>query len=151
MYAKLILVGSLVAVVGGLAGTASGQWGCGCPYANWGYYPQSYLNGSPPYFALHPPVYYSHPVPRTYGYSPYPYPAYVLTPGSEPPQPVVIRNVYVGNSDEEAPEAQQATPPQRIDNPYFEQPNRPGVTKARATGRRQPQVIYPAALALNRR
>ncbi len=35
---------------------------------------------TPPYFALHPPVYYSCPVPRSYGYSPYAYPPCVQTP-----------------------------------------------------------------------
>jgi len=34
----------------------------------------------PPYFALHPPVYYSVPVPRTYGYSPHAYPGSTATP-----------------------------------------------------------------------
>src|SRR5436305_2234169 len=33
-----------------------------------------------PYFALHPPVYYSYPVPRTYGYSPFAYGPEVMTP-----------------------------------------------------------------------
>ena len=33
-----------------------------------------------PYFALHPPVYYSYPVPRTYGYSPFAYWPGVMTP-----------------------------------------------------------------------
>ena len=35
---------------------------------------------TPPYFALHPPVYYSCPVPRSYGYSPYAYPGCMQTP-----------------------------------------------------------------------
>jgi hypothetical protein len=49
-----------------------------------------------PYFALHPPVYYSEPVPRTYGYSPFAYPPGVMTPEivSEA-QPVTINNPYV--------------------------------------------------------
>ena len=34
----------------------------------------------PPYFSLHPPVYYSQPVPRTYGYSPFPYSGNIRTP-----------------------------------------------------------------------
>jgi hypothetical protein len=34
----------------------------------------------PPYYALHPPVYYSCPVPRSYGYSPYAYPGCMQTP-----------------------------------------------------------------------
>ena len=33
-----------------------------------------------PHFALYPPVYYSLPVPRTYGYSPFAYPPGVMTP-----------------------------------------------------------------------
>ena len=36
--------------------------------------PAAYSLGNipaPPYFALHPPVYYSHPTPRTYGRSPF--------------------------------------------------------------------------------
>src|SRR3954470_23644902 len=49
-----------------------------------------------PYFALHPPVYYSQPVPRTYGYSPFAYPPGVMTPEIAcAPQPVTINNPYV--------------------------------------------------------
>src|SRR5436190_2059368 len=49
-----------------------------------------------PYFALHPPVYYSQPVPRTYGYSPFAYPPGVMTPELDgEPQPVTINNPYV--------------------------------------------------------
>jgi hypothetical protein len=49
-----------------------------------------------PYFALHPPVYYSEPVPRTYGYSPFAYPPGVMTPElNGEPQPVTINNPYV--------------------------------------------------------
>ncbi len=48
-----------------------------------------------PYFALHPPVYYSYPVARPYGDSPYP-----AQPSSFPPTPVdsepkIIINPYV--------------------------------------------------------
>ncbi len=43
-----------------------------------------------PYFALHPPVYYSYPVPRTYGYSPFAYPPGVMTPESAAPEPVTL-------------------------------------------------------------
>lgn len=49
-----------------------------------------------PYFALHPPVCYSEPVPRTYGYSPFAYPPGVMTPEIAcAPQPVTINNPYV--------------------------------------------------------
>ena len=49
-----------------------------------------------PYFALHPPVYYSEPVPRTYGYSPFAYPPGTMTPDIVgEAQPVTINNPYV--------------------------------------------------------
>ena len=74
-----------VAVTVALLSTASSAWaqGIGCHY--WSY-PYSadltplYSVGAiptPPYFALHPPVYYSTPVPRAYGYGPWAYPPYV--------------------------------------------------------------------------
>lgn len=52
---------------------------------------------TPPYFALHPPVYYSVPVPRTYGYSPFPYQGNVRTPDIAPAAgaPLSIVNPYV--------------------------------------------------------
>jgi hypothetical protein len=48
-----------------------------------------------PYFALHPPVYYTVPVGRSYGWSPFAYPGWVQTPPVEPPRSMVIRNPYV--------------------------------------------------------
>mgnify|MGYP001050168337 CR=1 FL=1 len=48
-----------------------------------------------PYFALHPPVYYSQPVGRPYGWSPFAYPGWVQTPMVAPPRPMVIQNPYV--------------------------------------------------------
>ena len=64
-----------------------------------------YLRGDipvPPYFALHPPVYYSYPVPRTYGYSPFAYPASVRTPEIvAAAEPETIINPYVPSSVKE--------------------------------------------------
>lgn len=60
-----------------------------------------------PYFALHPPVYYSKPVPRTFGYSPFAYPGWVPTPAlPQSYEPVTIVNPYVN----EAPAADQSAP-----------------------------------------
>jgi hypothetical protein len=53
-----------------------------------------------PYFALHPPVYYSYPVPRTYGYSPFAYPPGVMTPDAAGVQPLEIMNPYVPTPQE---------------------------------------------------
>lgn len=58
-----------------------GGIGFGGFYGGWdigALYRQLYNNL--PYFALHPPVYYSYPVPRPYGYSPFAYMPGVMTP-----------------------------------------------------------------------
>jgi hypothetical protein len=85
-----------------------------------------------PYFALHPPVYYSYPVPRTYGYSPFAYGPWVMTPEvAAPPEPVTIINPYVPKADKatasEASDRSAAVSrqpePLVITNPYVT-PNR---------------------------
>jgi hypothetical protein len=87
-----------------------------------------------PYFALHPPVYYSYPVPRTYGYSPFAYGPWVMTPEAAPEvKPLTIINPYVPNaekastSESEASDRSAATSrqpePLVIINPYVT-PNR---------------------------
>ena len=99
-----------------------------------------------PYFAAHPPVYYSTPVPRTYGYSPFAYPPNVRTPevAGGCAQPVEVLNPYVPSSTEESAPANKttnktirnrtishgATPapeptgPMTIMNPYVSSPGR---------------------------
>jgi hypothetical protein len=81
-----------------------------------------------PYFALHPPVYYSEPVPRTYGYSPFAYPPGTMTPDIiGEAQPVTIDNPYVPATSpvkaevkpsDRAASATQAPQPLVIDNPF---------------------------------
>ncbi|TWT94088.1 hypothetical protein Pla108_38000 [Botrimarina colliarenosi] len=64
-----------------------------------------------PYFAAHPPVYYSTPVPRTYGHSPFAYTPDTRTPEVASPcaQPLEIVNPYVPSSTgENAPAARGA-------------------------------------------
>jgi hypothetical protein len=57
-----------------------------------------------PYFALHPPVYYSYPVPRTYGYSPFAYGPWVMTPDvTMAPEPLEIINPHVPSTKSDAP------------------------------------------------
>ena len=95
-------------------------YGCdGFPGPGWiGYYGSPYSLGQipvPPYFAIHPPVYYSYPVARSYGYSPYAYPGWMETP------PVVMPEV-IENPHVDQPEAQETkvlqTAYQVIENPY---------------------------------
>ena len=78
MNAKLLIWVFLIGLaIHGLPGSASAAHG---PYfAGYGVTPWDYLPGNTylhvrntvPYFALHPPVYYSHSVSRPYGYSPF--------------------------------------------------------------------------------
>jgi hypothetical protein len=87
----------------GGGGFGCGGFGCGgffgggdiCGYAD--LYRELLKNV--PYFALHPPVYYSYPVPRTYGYSPFAYPPGVMTPDVAYCEPLEIINPHVENTD----------------------------------------------------
>lgn len=80
---------------------------------------------SQPYFAVNPPVYYSHIVKRPYGVSPFPAPAGIAPVEMQfvPAVPVTIKNPYVG---EVAPAKVPAKPKTKTDekttwvpNPYL--------------------------------
>lgn len=75
----------------------------------------------PPYFALHPPVYYSQPVPRPYGYSPYAYPGSVRTPEIEVPQSAMIENPHVTPQKVAEKTDQHTVSSEMIFNPYITQ------------------------------
>jgi hypothetical protein len=100
---KRILLLVMLTFVGSVAmtmPTAQAQEGCGHGYGGcWdGGYGWLYntLRYEVPHFAAFPPVYYSVPVPRTYGYSPFAYPPNVRTPEvAVESQPVTIMNPYV--------------------------------------------------------
>ena len=77
--------------------------GLGCTSQAWAGWPNSgysypYIHGYQhtdrriPYFAEHPPVYYSHPVARPYGYSPYAYLPPIMT--IQPAEPLTITNPH---------------------------------------------------------
>lgn len=62
------------------------------------------LENRVPYFAAHPPVYYSGPVARPYGYSPFAYPPNVMTPEIVNEMgPQMIVNPYVPSSRSTTP------------------------------------------------
>jgi hypothetical protein len=111
----------------GIGGFGIGGYNDICGYAE--LYRELYNNL--PYFALHPPVYYSYPVPRTYGYSPFAYPPGVMTPDVViDAQPVTIINPHVESNKIKAPQpaadrsaAKSAQPePLVIVNPYVTPP-----------------------------
>jgi hypothetical protein len=96
----------------GCAATVAGNYGNYGGYGGWGGWGGGYwdigrlysvLSQNVPYYAAFPPVYYSVPVARTYGYSPFAYPPGVMTPdvvAAIEPQEIV--NPYI--EDVETPE-----------------------------------------------
>lgn len=76
-----------------------------------------------PYFAVHPPVYYSVPMPRTYGYSPFAYPGEVPTPEVQfgpPPETIINPHAQPAKSSAPLPD-QTAQQPLRIANPFVDE------------------------------
>ena len=109
----------VLAFVSAAAGTAKAAGPCGCGWGNYSVYVPDRI----PYFAQHPPVYYSYVVPRPYGYSPYAYPETVMTPERAPAvKPAMLINPFV---------------PQQADGP---------APKTAGTTSRRVQVIFPTAL-----
>lgn len=82
-----------------------------------------------PYYSLYPPVYYSAPVPRTYGHSPFAYPPGYTTPEIQmQPTPQMMNNPFVapGSAQPAKPKSAEtddrtAQAPQLILNPFVEQ------------------------------
>lgn len=99
-------------------------------YGGYGFGASPYTSGRvpvPPYFALHPPVYYSVPVARTYGHSPFAYPGFYRTPEVAAPacEPLSMTNPHVAPSANEPPTEAEvpgdddfAVRPLVIENPY---------------------------------
>jgi hypothetical protein len=84
--------------------------------------PAAYSLGNipaPPYFALHPPVYYSHPVPRPYGHSPFACPGHCHTERAVAVRVLANPHVKMPAAPVERP-ANVAATPKRIANPYYE-------------------------------
>jgi hypothetical protein len=108
----LLVIGAVASYSEACDGPYFGRWGG----ANWLYPSGSlYVQESVPYFALHPPVYYSYPVARPYGFSPFPYPPEVLTPELPRTSPV-MGNPYVVSVAGSMSDAGQ--PSLRMNNPY---------------------------------
>lgn len=104
----------------------------------------------PPYYALYPPVYYSYPVPRTYGYSPYAYPPGTRTPDTRSQGARVIHNKFVPKKTVPATTKHDGAvrAPLRITNPYVAQSNasRPADADAITTHQSgRPHVVFPVA------
>ena len=107
---------------GGYGGYGLG-FGMGLLYRN--------LDYNIPYYAAYPPVYYSQPVARPYGYSPFAYPPGVRTPQIvvEPVEPATIINPHTeqpaSNASNDAAEEKMTSTRQAkplvILNPFVQQ------------------------------
>lgn len=124
LLASFVLVSALVLSTGSQAQACDG---CGIGYGYGIGLLYNSLDYRVPYFAAHPPVYYSYPVPRTYGYSPFAYPPGVMTPDVEIESvPLEIINPYIPSSQQQTSDdsadrtAQSTSQPQPlvIMNPY---------------------------------
>ena len=100
-----------------------GYVGSGCVgYGSFGQLGSPYALGRipvPPYFALHPPVYYSQPVARTYGYSPFAYPGTTQTPEVKKVAAKVITNPHVTPAKAKATNVNLANKQVEIVNPFY--------------------------------
>ncbi|MCH7726457.1 MAG: hypothetical protein IH991_08275 [Planctomycetes bacterium] len=117
---SILIVGVFAVLASASSARADGPFRAYGGCYPWGFYGGNFANPNRrviPYFAQHPPVYYSDIVPRPFGYSPY-----ALPPGIAPVEVV-----------KEAPKAQE------VINPYF----RPKKEKATLdkTAVAVPQVI----------
>lgn len=104
-FRRTLLLAVVAAASAGAAGRAEAQ----CGYGGYGYGAwdigrlYGVLAQNVPYYAAFPPVYYSQPVPRTYGYSPFAYPPGTMTPEVETPAvPLSIVNPYFSGASGEA-------------------------------------------------
>lgn len=102
---------------------AVGQESAGCKAAWgawwWPAYVQARIWERVPYYAVYPPVYYSFPVARPYGYSPFAYPPGTLTPEPTQLPGPVIENQFVPKKPASYLKPNRVTAaPLRILNPY---------------------------------
>lgn len=121
---------------------AKAQWvsygggGFGCCFGS------IYSTESVPYFAKHPPVYYSRHIARPYGFSPYPYLAGLISRGDGP---LFYMQYPLVDVDRDAASDRQ-TRPLRIDNPFVA-PVEKSPTAKTYPSQRQPKIVYPVRLA----
>jgi len=126
-----------------------GQWGAwGGYYGGLNY--NVYTQDPAPYFALHPPVYYSRPVPRPYGYSPFAYPPYIMTPEPKVEVPMTMLNPHAPRSTPASRSASTndrttSIKPLRITNPYVIADATPAAKPAAPAIVSRPHTIYPSA------
>ena len=145
--AILVVLGALLAVESRSAQAqgVGGGWGGGGYAAFYGFNggagPYNLYDNERvvPHFMLYPPVYYSIPVPRTYGWSPFAYPPGMMTPEIAP-QPLRIDNSQAPQKTSAATSDRVAKAPLAIDNPYVARVNANAAPIAGGPASTAPQV-----------
>ncbi len=121
---KIAVIGVFVVAVMAAAGAAQ-AWSpyvFGCywpPYGHWS--SRTYEIERLPYYAVYPPVYYSHPVSRPYGQSPFAAPPEERSPGHEEPidgGPLVVVNPFAADEAGATPLESSSPKWLRIKNPF---------------------------------
>lgn len=120
-FERWVLFGAMLLGLAPCNARAYGPLGSGY-LAPWWAAPRVYTQEYIPYFAQHPPVYYSRPIARPYGYVPYAY-----WPGRPAPQvvvtqPVVVRNHYLAGDAVDRLAEEAAPAGRRIVNPFAREP-----------------------------
>lgn len=118
MMRHLLLCAIVVGSLSFTAANANAQYGGGCDFG-WGYgWLYNSLRYEVPHFAAYPPVYYSYPVPRTYGYSPFAYPPGVMTPEIVGDiEPLEIINPHVESTEAKPTSTPKGDPTVRTNEP----------------------------------
>lgn len=137
---RFTTLAALMFLAAGSAVAADCGVDCITGYSYYPYLPRSvYVQDYIPYFAQHPPVYYSYPVPRPYGYSPYAYPPGTKTPEIVQPEPMVIQNKFVPRKAPSQQARDRVTSvPRRVSNPYVTAPGEPTAPES-AVALKKPQ------------
>ncbi len=113
---RALLVAATLLVGGSLC---QAQVAPGAPWQYFGAGAGTFSLDYVPYFSMHPPVYYSRPVPRTYGYSPFAYPPGTMTPDVAWMRPEVLMNPFVPGANNAAEKPKRvAHDPVRLENPF---------------------------------
>ncbi len=125
---NLCVICGVVIAASFCASSASAQVVFGPGGYGLGFFNYQYNQPRIPYYALYPPVYYSYPVARPYGFSPFAYPPGVMTPDVAPqPRAAEYRNPYVPSPTQPKPAADKmATTGKMYFNPFVEQASTAG-------------------------
>ncbi len=121
---RWVLLGAIL--LGPPSGNALAHGPVGSGYlAPWWSAPRVYTQEYIPYFAKHPPVYYSRPITRPYGYVPYAYWPEKCVPQVVVAQPVVVRNHYVAGDAVDRWTEEPSPAGRRIINPFVREREAP--------------------------